>query len=72
MLNVDQRGVGGIGAVIPLPGRLFAARILCRRDDFEILVLQFRVQFLPAWQIQPAASPGGPCYHQYLLAAKVG
>ena len=72
MLDVDQRCVGCIGAVIPLTSRLFAARILCRRDDLEILALQLGVEFLPAWQIQPAASPGGPGDHQHLFAAKIG
>ena len=72
MLDVNQRCVGGIGAVIPLTRRLFATCVLRRRDDLEILSLQLRVEFLPAWQIQTAASPGGPGDHQYLLAAKVG
>lgn len=57
MLHVDERGVSRLGGVIPLTGRGFTARILGRRDDFEILVLQLVVKFLPAWQIEAAASP---------------
>jgi hypothetical protein len=60
VLSVDQSGEGGFRAIVPLARRALAARVLGRRDDFEILVLQFRVQFLPAWQIETAASPGGP------------
>jgi len=41
VLHVDQRRVSRLGSVIPLAGRGFAARILGRRDDFEILVFQF-------------------------------
>jgi hypothetical protein len=57
VLHVDQRGVGGLGGVIPLAGGRLAAGILRRGDDFEILVLQLGVEFLPAWQIEAAASP---------------
>jgi hypothetical protein len=62
-LDVDQGGKGRLGLVIPLAGRLFAAGILRRGDDLEILVFQFGVQFLPAWQIEAAASPGCPGDH---------
>jgi hypothetical protein len=40
-----------------LAGGRFATSVLRCRDDLEILVLQFSVEFLPAWQIQSAASP---------------
>jgi len=60
MLRVDQGGIGGFGAVVPLTGRRLTAGVLRCRDDLEILVLQFGVKFLPAWQIEPAASPRGP------------
>ena len=72
VLDVDQGGVGGMGAVIPFARGCFPASILCRGDDFEILVLQLAVEFLPAWQIKTAASPGGPSDHQHLLSAKIG
>jgi hypothetical protein len=72
MLDIDQRRVSGMGEVIPFARRLFPASILRRRDDLEILVLQLGVEFLPAWQIQTAASPGGPGDHQHLFAAKIG
>ena len=51
--------------------RRFAAGILRCRDNLEIAVFQFRVNFLPAWQIEPASSPGRPGDHQDLLAAKI-
>jgi hypothetical protein len=72
MLDIDQRRVSGMGEVVPFARRLFTARVLCRRDDLEILVLQLAVKFLPAWQIQSAASPGGPGDHQHFLATKIG
>jgi hypothetical protein len=63
MLHVDQRGEGGFSFVVPLAGGCFASGILRGGDDFEILVLQFLVGFLPAWQIEAAASPTGPGDH---------
>jgi hypothetical protein len=57
MLHVDQRGVSRLGAVVPLPGRSFAAGVLRRGDNFKIFVLQLFVNFLPAWQIETASSP---------------
>jgi hypothetical protein len=71
MLHVNQRRIGRFGFVIPLASRRFAAGILRRRDNFKILVLQLFVNFLPAWQIKSASSPGRPSDHQHLFAAKI-
>src|SRR5215475_3682443 len=72
MLRVDERRVGYLGRVVPLTGCGFSARVLRRGDDLEILVLQLFVNLLPAWQIESAASPGGPGHDQDFLAAKTG
>lgn len=72
MLRVDQRGVGRLGGVIPLACRFLAAGILGSRDDFEIPVLQLLVNFLPAWQIEAATSPGCPGDHQGFPALEIG
>ena len=58
--------------VVPRSGGGFPIDILRGRDDLEILVLQLFVDFLPAWQIEAAASPRGPGDHQHLFAAEVG
>ena len=65
-------GEGGVGAIVPLAGRCLASGILGGGYDFEILFLQLGVEFLPAWQIVAAASPGRPGYQQHLLAAEIG
>ena len=57
MLGVDERGVGRLREIVPLSRRSFTARVLGRSDDFEILVPQLDVEFLPTWQIKTAASP---------------
>ncbi len=72
MAHIDQRSERGVRAVIPAPGRSLAAGILRGRDNLEIAALQVCVNFLPAWQIEPAASPGRPGDCQHLLAAKIG
>jgi hypothetical protein len=58
-------------AVIPTSCGGFPARILRGRDEFEVAVFQLFVKFLPARQIKPAASPGGPSDNKNFLAAKV-
>ena len=72
MLYVNEGREGRVGSVIPAAGRDFASGILGGGNDFKILVLQFRVEFLPAWQVVAAASPGGPGDHQHLLTAEIG
>ena len=72
MLRVDQRSVGRLGRVIPLAGVRFPARILRRGDQFEPLAFQLRIEFLPARQIEAAASPGGPGQNEYFLAPEFG
>ena len=72
MLYVNQGGEGCVGSVIPAAGRDFASGILGGGNDFKILVLQLRVEFLPAWQVVAAASPGGPGDHQHLPTAEIG
>jgi len=71
MLDVDQRRKGRFGFVVPLAGGCFASGILRCGNDFKILILQFLVGFLPAWQIESAASPTGPGDHQNFLAAEI-
>jgi len=71
MLHVDQRRVGRLGGVVILASGGFTAGILRGGDNFEILILQFGIEFLPAWQIIAASSPGGPGDHQHFLAAKI-
>ena len=51
MLLVDQRSISGLRCVVPFAGRRFAAGVLRRRNNLKILILQFRVDFLPARQI---------------------
>ena len=72
MLGVDQRGKRCFRRVVPLARGSLAAGVLRGRDDFEILILELGVEFLPAWQIQTAASPGGPGDYEHLLAAQAG
>ena len=72
VLGVDELRERRPGRVVPLAGRGFAADVLRRRDDFEVLILQLTVDLLPAWQIESASSPGGPRDHQGLFAAEAG
>src|SRR5262249_13987799 len=71
MLGVNQSRICCLRRVVPFSGCRFSSRILRRRDDFEILVLQFAVDFLPAWQVESAASPGRPGDDEYFLPAEV-
>ncbi len=71
MLRVDQGCVGCLGLVVPLARCGFSASVLRGGDDFEILVLQFLVNFLPSWQIEAAPSPGCPGDDEDLLATEV-
>ena len=71
VFRVDQSGVRGFGAIVPLAGRGFSAGILRGGDNLKILALHFFVKFLPAWQIEAASSPGGPGDHQGFLPAKI-
>ena len=71
MLRIDQSRISCFGLVVPLSSRSFTARILGRGNDFEILALQLFVNFLPARQIEAAASPGSPGDHQHFLAAEI-
>src|SRR5260370_14170487 len=70
VLLVDQNGVLWIRFFDPWSGVLDAADVFRHGDDFKILVLVVREEFLPAWQIQAAASPGGPRDQQDLLPAE--
>ena len=71
MLRIDQSRIRRLGLVVPLPGSSFPASVLGGSDNLEILVLQLSVNFLPAWQIEAAPSPGGPGDHQDFLAAEI-
>jgi hypothetical protein len=72
VFGIDERGVGGFGGVVPFSGGGFAPGILGGGDDFKILIVQFGVEFLPAWQVETAASPTGPGDDERLLAAEIG
>ena len=71
MVHIDQSGVGRFGAIVPLAGGSFASRILRRGNDLEVLSLKLFINFLPAWQIKPAASPTRPRNHENLLSAEI-
>jgi hypothetical protein len=57
MARVDQRGMLGLGLRDELAGRGGALAVERNRDDYEILVLQFRVERLPPGQVKAATSP---------------
>jgi hypothetical protein len=57
VLRVDERREGRPGGVVPWAGRRFTASVLRGGDDLEIPVLQLRIDLLPTWQIESAASP---------------
>ena len=71
VLFVDENGVIRIRFFNPRTGIFDAADIFRYRNDFEILILVFGVEFLPAWQIEAAASPGCPGDQQYALASEI-
>ena len=71
VLFVDQNGVFGTGFLNPRTGVLDASDIFGDGYDFEILILVFSVEFLPARQIETAASPGSPSDQQNTLAAEL-
>jgi len=51
VLGVDERGERRFGGVVPFAGGAFASGILRGGDDFEVFIVKFGVEFLPAWQI---------------------
>ena len=71
LLLVDQRGVFRLRGDDPGPRVFGAAGVLRHGNDFEVFVLQFFVERLPAWQVETAASPGRPGDEQNFLATKV-
>jgi hypothetical protein len=71
MFGVDERRERGLGGVVPLAGCRLTTDVLRGTDDFEVLVLQLEIQFLPAWQIESAPSPGSPGDEQHFLATKI-
>ena len=71
LLSVNQRGKLRFGRGDPRSGIFGATGVLRYRDDFKIFVLQFLIERLPTWQVETAASPGGPGYQQDFLAAKI-
>lgn len=70
MFRVDERRERRLRRVVPFAGRRVTAGVLRGGDDLEIAALQLVIQFLPAWQIESAPSPGGPRDHQHLPAAE--
>ena len=71
MLRVYKGGVSGFCGVVPGSGGGFATTILRGGDDLEVRVFEFCIEFLPAWQIEFASSPTGPCDDERLLAFEV-
>ena len=57
LLVVDERGELRFRGDDPWTGVFRAASVFGNGDDFKILVLQFLVERLPAWQVKAAASP---------------
>jgi hypothetical protein len=71
LLNINQRGKLRFGRADPGSGVFGATGVLRNRDNFKIFVLQFLVEGLPTWQVETAASPGGPGDEQDFLATKI-
>jgi hypothetical protein len=57
LLIVDQSGELRLGGCDPWTCIFGTACVFGNRDDLEILVFQFLVERLPAWQVKAAASP---------------
>jgi hypothetical protein len=72
VLRVDELRERRLRGVVPLAGRRLATDVLSGGDDLEVLVLQFSVDLLPAWQIESAPSPGGPGDDERFLATEAG
>jgi len=51
VIDVDQRGEGGVRRVIERLGGGVTSGVLRGGDDLEILTLQILVNFLPTWQV---------------------
>ena len=71
VLFVHQHGVGGLGLLDPRSGIFNPSDVFRHRDDLKVLGFVFLVEFLPAWQIEAAASPGGPGDQQHSFAAEI-
>jgi len=57
LLFINERGELRLRRGDPRAGIFGATGVLSDRDDFEVLVLEFFVEGLPAWQVETAASP---------------
>ena len=71
LLIINQRDKVRFGRGDPGSGIFCATGVLRDRDNFKIFVLQFLVERLPTWQVEAAASPGGPGDKQDFLATKI-
>src|SRR6185503_6624936 len=58
VLRINQCRERGVRGVVPLAGCCFTADVLRSSDNLEVPIPQFRVDLLPAWQIESASSPG--------------
>jgi hypothetical protein len=54
---INERGELRLCGGDPRTGIFRAAGVFGNGDDFKILILQFLVERLPAWQVKAAASP---------------
>jgi hypothetical protein len=57
LLVINERRELRLRGRNPSPRVFCATRIFGNGDDFKILILQFLVERLPAWQVKAAASP---------------
>ena len=71
MFRVNQSRIRRIGGIVEFSGSGFASGILRGGDDFKIVIFQFFVDFLPAWQVKFASSPRSPGQQQYFFATKI-
>ena len=71
VLLVNQHRVISLARFDPRQRSLDAARVFGDRNDFKVLILEFAINCLPAWQVCAAASPRSPCHDQHFLAAKI-
>jgi hypothetical protein len=70
MRLVNQRWMARTRALDPRTRGGSAAGVERDRNELEALWSQLFANFLPDWQVMPAASPGGPCQKQHLSSAQ--
>ena len=71
VFHINEARERRLRGVVPRARRRLTGRVLRGGDDFEPVRFQLVVEFLPAWQIAPAASPRGPGEHQHFPSAEI-